>query len=55
MYVCVCVCVCMCVTERQKEGQREDVYTHGRLHQNKDVSCHLLQRAVDTFCNKNEI
>lgn len=47
--------MCVCVTERQKEGEREDVYTYGRLRQNKDVSCQLLQRAVDTFYNKNEI
>ena len=36
---CVYVCVCVCLTERQKEGERGDVYTHGRLLQSKDVSC----------------
>ena len=53
MCVCVCVCVRACVLKREREG--EDVYTHGRSHQNKDVSYQRLQRAVDAFCNKNEI
>ena len=53
MCVCVCVCVRACVLKREREG--EDVYTHGRSYQNKDVSYRRLQRAVDAFCNKNEI
>ena len=37
--VYVCVCVCVCVFNRETEREREDVYTHGRLLQSKDVSC----------------